>query len=237
MPKMHAGTAKIMGLALVLVFPGAAFAQVAPLNRNQTASEKQSLTDWKSGVVLGDIQGTANYHSIVVPREKIRDAASIDSIKADSGFLHSRWLADGGKSQIPQAYIDQLKGDQELLNRASNPDISADQKTRILNDVADDLSIKSSHSKASPSEWAALVHVDINTLRNGSVVGNHEIWYAAKGWADVPSRWIRCANLSSPAKADLPPGAYVMRADNGANVPLKIGGDGKDQQTVELRVQ
>jgi len=118
MTKMPARNVKIMGHAVALVFPGAAVGQVAPLNRNQTASEKQSLTDWKSGIVLGDIQGTANYHSIEVPREKIRDAASIDSIKADSSFLHSRWLADGSKSQIPQTYIDQLKRDQEFRNIA-----------------------------------------------------------------------------------------------------------------------
>jgi hypothetical protein len=222
----------VLLLVTNVVWPGLTAAQVPASTRVQVPS----LTDWKNGIVLGDIQGTASYHSIAVPKGKIEDGDLIQSIKTDSGFLHSKWQADIGKSQIPEAYIDQLKEDQELLNRASNPDIPEAQKTSILRAVAEDLSIKSAHSKASPNRWATLVHVEVNTIKNGSIVSSHEIWFVPKGWADLANRWVRCGNLSSPAKADLPPGAYMMRADNGAMVPLRIGGDGKDQATIELQV-
>lgn len=220
-------------LAAILFSPGVIAAQTAS---HAQIPKVQPHEDWQSGVVLGDIQGTANYHSIAIPKGKIEDGDLIQSIKSNSGFLHAEWQADQGKSQIAAAYIEQLKGDQDLLNRASNPDIPEVQKTSILRAVAEDLSVKSAHSKASRNGWATLVHVEINTVKNGSVVGSHAVWYVAKGWADVPNKWIRCGNLSSPANADLPPGAYMMRADNGNGVPLDIGGNGKDRQTVELLV-
>jgi hypothetical protein len=230
--------AVVAGLGLFFVFPSILVAQSAPATRIQAGGEKQSLADWKSGMVLGDIQGTANYHSIVVDKGKIADVAAIDSIRADAGFLRSKWQAGADKNQIPPAYLDQLKADQELLNRASNPDVPDDQRTSIRSAVAEDLNIKSLHAKASPpDEWASLVHVDINTVKNGTIVGNHAVWYVAKGWAEVPNKWTQCGNLSSPAKADLPPGAYLMRVDNTAQIPLKVGGNGKKQQTIELQAQ
>lgn len=229
--------ANLMTVAVAFLFPNSLPAQVPAQSSISKQSEKLQLADGKSGIVLDKIHEAANYRLTVLSSEQVRQAALTQSITKNSGFLSAKWQEDGGKRALPQSYIDQLKGDQELLNVVSSADTPDALKTRILQDVADDLDVKSAHWKASAANWATLVHVSVNTLKDGKVVGNHEVWYVPRGWADVDSQWIRCSKLSSPAEADLPPGVYMLRIDDAAGSPFKIGGDGKDQQTVELRVQ
>ena len=166
-----------------------------------------------------------------------KGADLLASILASTKFLRDRWTHSLDHQPIPKSYVDSLQLDADTLGslpakRLSDPDLNL-----ILQDVADDLEVKAAHCKASPKGWASVITVSVNTVKQGSPVAGMEVWYVPKGWADVPDRWIRCSKLSSPAPAgQLPPGKYMLRVASGPPVPVKVGGNGKDEQSVDLLV-
>jgi len=159
------------------------------------------------------------------------------SILASTTFLRDRWTHSLEHPPIPKSYVDSLQLDADTLASLPARKLSDQDLNAILQDVADDLQVKAAHCKASPKGWASVITVNINTVRQGNPVAGMEVWYVPKGWADVPDRWTRCSKLSNPAVAGaLPPGKYMLRVASGQPVPVKIGGNGKDEQSVDLLV-
>jgi hypothetical protein len=167
------------------------------------------------------------------------DPGLIQSINESSDFLKEKWGTDSTQTPIPRAYLESLELDSEQLSRAAqaskNEKVSREQLNAMLKDVAEDLAIKASHCKSSSTGWASLITVEIRTLKDQRPVAGLQVWYVPKGWADMPDRWTRCSKLSTPTSAgSLPPGLYMMRVEKGDPVPIRVGGDGKDTQSVEL---
>jgi hypothetical protein len=115
------------------------------------------------------------------------------------------------------------------------------QAIETLRDVVDDLEVKVDQArlvpKNTPRRWNALVNVIINTRRYKEIVNGYEVYYVAKGWANVEDRWMRFRQVSSPIKESIAPGRYMFRVKGGEAVPIKIGGDGNARQDVDLLVK
>lgn len=202
--------------------------------------EKVQMSDWKEAQrPLADLKGLSYSWSST-------DGLQVQwliSIRESTAFLHEKW-GEFPRGPIPTAYLSSLRLDSDLLrevfhaNESEPDDQQKEHIDRVLQNIAEDLAIKASHCKTSAKGWASLIWVDINTLRmDGSVVKGLEVWYVPLGWADVKDRWLRCLKLSSPASVgQLAPGKYMIRVEGGESVPVKIGGDGKEKQGVDLRV-
>ena len=172
-----------------------------------------------------------------LPAANGKSADLLASILASTTFLRDRWTHSLEHQPIPNTYVDSLQLDADTLASLPAKKLSDQDLNAILQDVADDLEVKAAHCKASPKGWASVITVNVNTIRQGNPVAGMEVWYVPKGWADVPDRWTRCSKLSSPAVAgQLPPGKYMLRVANGQPVPVKVGGNGKDEQSVDLLV-
>lgn len=198
------------------------------------ALPRQETVDWGTfGSLLNSIQSRASDLKQAQGQETDAKAAELlDGIKSSVQVLLTQWGKD--VTDGPKAYYAGLTGDDELLKNLLDKKPPKAQTQKVLQAVADDLRIKAAHCVKSPEGWAALIKVVVVTRKGGKVIPEHAVWFVPLGWADVVERWQRFPRLSSPTENPLPPGVYMMRASNGESVPIEIGGDGKNQQEVDL---
>jgi hypothetical protein len=212
------------------------------LTQQSSSADEVATVPWRDGGrSISQLKGGPE---TVEPRPQFVsakfDRTLVHSIRESSNFLKQRWAEDPERKPIPKVYLESLELDASQISRAENASndetVSRQQLNSMLKDVADDLEIKASHCKSSSKGWASLISVEIKTLKaDQSPAKGLAVWYVPKGWADTKDRWLRCSKLSTPTNAgNLPPGLYMLRVENFAPVPIRIGGDGKDTQTVEL---
>jgi hypothetical protein len=199
------------------------------LNKVETAG-------WKSAArPLGELDANAMSLQNALSATNEKAASFLTSIRASTKFLRDRWTHSLEHQPIPKTYVESLQLDADILGGLPSRKLADNEMNAALRDVAEDLETKAEHCRLSPKGWASVISVSVNTFRQGAPVAGLEVWYVPKGWADVPERWMRCAKLSSPAKAgQLPPGNYMLRVATGPPVPVRIGGSGKDEQSVDL---
>lgn len=165
-------------------------------------------------------------------KEDTKTTQLLDSIKSSVQVLLREWGRD--VSDGPKSYYLGLTSNDELLKNVLEKKFSNAQALKVLQSVADDLRIKAAHCVKSEGGWATLINAIVTTKKDGKVVTEHEVWFVQLGWADAPERWERFPKLSSPTEKSLAPGIYMMRVKNGESTPIEIGGDGKNQQGVDL---
>ncbi len=220
----------------VFLCASAAIAQSTP--KTTPSSEKVEMVGWRAAArPLDDLAANALAVQTSVAATNGKAPDLLTSIRTSTTFLRDRWTHSMQHPPVPKTYIDSLQLDADTLGTLPARKLSDQDTNAILQDVADDLEVKAAHCKASPKGWASVITVSVNTVKQGNPVAGMEVWYVPKGWADVPDRWTRCSKLSSPAVAgQLPPGKYMLRVASGQPVPVKVGGNGKDEQSVDLLV-
>jgi hypothetical protein len=216
----------------------------ADIARQALEPRSIELVEWeKARHPLGQIRASCDRIESVLYLDHKEELPLVASIRANTEFLRER-ASIGKNNPVPKAYAESLQLDAEQLisfqiewneKRLTDPR----KIHEILQDISDDLETKASHCKQSIRGWASLITVAINTLKkDGDTVQGLEVWYVPKGWAETEDRWTRCSKLSSPAKTEkVPPGKYVIRISKGEPVPVKIGGDGKNEQSIDLLVR
>jgi len=122
----------------------------------------------------------------------------------------------------------------------------------ILRDVAQDLAIKTTLELkgfqndgecegCSPLSYPRqLIEVTVRAKQAGREVSDYEVWYVAKGWANVPDAFNRFDNLSSPSTKSLAPGNYFLWLRKGEEKterqPFKFGDDRQYNRNIDLVV-
>jgi hypothetical protein len=222
----------LLSAAFALLLGAAAFAQTA-----RNSSEVETV-GWKAAErPFTDLAENAGTLQSAMAATNDTAANLLASIRVSTQFLRDRWTHSLEHQPVPKSYLESLQLDADILKNLPARKLSDHNANAILRDVADDLAIKAAHCKASIKGWASVIAISINTLKQGNPVTGLEVWYVPKGWADVPERWMRCSKLSSPALAGLlPPGNYMLRIAAGEPVPVRVGGDGKDMQSIDLLV-
>jgi len=235
MHAMEARKSLAAALVLLLLWVEAGFAQ-SKQKTHANPGEKIEVVGWRAATrPFDELAENASVVQISMAAGNERAANLLASIQASTKFLRDRWTHSMQHQPIPKTYVESLQLDADTLGGLVARKLNAADAIAILQDVADDLEIKAAHCKASPKGWASVISVNVNTIKQGNAIAGLEVWYVPKGWADVPDRWMRCAKLSSPAVAEqLPPGNYMVRVASGRPVPVKIGGNGKDEQSVDL---
>jgi len=119
----------------------------------------------------------------------------------------------------------------------------------ILRDVASDLDIKAKQvaprepwrvRSAKADDPASLIKVTVRAKRAGLEVKDYEVWYVAKGWANVAAAAQRFDNLSSPSTKSLAPGNYFLWLRKGEEKterqPFRFGGDSQYSRDIDMVV-
>jgi hypothetical protein len=162
-------------------------------------------------------------------------------------FLKQKWADDHETTSVPDSYWESLETDGRALWALSHDRSgSGGENLRrqltpseftLLGYIVEDLEVKADHCRKSAKGWAELVEVTVNTKKNGTPSANHTIWYCERGWANMTTHWLRFANVSTPTKAKLPPGVFLVRADATPSCPMTVGGDGKPVMQFDLEIQ
>ncbi len=116
------------------------------------------------------------------------------------------------------------------------------QRAEMLKPIAEDIRIKAEDCRK--FGMGRRVSVRVSTLQGGAADNGWEVFYKWAGSSGFETAEVRVPQLTSPATVDLPPGAYIFRAQKKvaetarATSPVRIvvGGAGKAVEC-ELPIQ
>lgn len=133
---------------------------------------------------------------------------------------HLNWLRDSVRNRpntpLPQSSLAALEADLSALTESRGfPDLD---RRRVEDVVREDLKLKAEYCRSHPDGMAAHVTLRVRTVEQGE---NRE----AKQWRvmyiNAPLRGFRAADsfptLSSPTEMAVPPGVYLLWAQDAAN--------------------
>lgn len=167
---------------------------------------------------------------------QILDALAKPLSSADSA-RDIRWLGESARSRpnvaLPAAILTGLEADLAALNRLSELPTEA-QKASVLEAVREDLRLKAEFCRNHPQGMAGQVALNVRTFLAGEKrleAGQWQVMYINAPLAGFPGRKpTPFPQFSSPTKILLPPGAYVVWAQDpknpsrrGPEVVLRLG--------------
>jgi hypothetical protein len=138
------------------------------------------------------------------------------------------------------AYREALEMDAKLLQSLLNEEKSEVIVSK-LSEVRSSLVLKVRFATSSKGSSLRLIQLIVKTMQGQREVGEYEVWYVPRGWADVADKYRRFDDLSSPAIKDLPAGNYLIWLQVTSKivterVPVTLGEDGKSKRRVTLSV-
>lgn len=142
--------------------------------------------------------------------------------KLSKGLLYN-WKTDGRRVPPPPAeYLAALDAEIDACRAATPKKMPNDQAVADSRPAADvrktqdgfatiahDLEIKTADCRS--FGMGRLVPVEVKTLLNGAPSNGWQVFYRWAGSSGLARREIPFANLTSPARATLPPGIYLIR--------------------------
>jgi hypothetical protein len=226
-------------IGLLVFFPSfVAIGENEPTFLNQPTSVFESLRHSTS--LLKETTPRLGFQG--VEAETVR--GWLNSIDSNVSFLEGI-AREQPNMQIPKDYTASLNLDSRLLNSITVLSSKHPQDNKrvyeALGDVASDLQIKVAYARSALGAAFRLVQVLVHTRKGDQEIGGYQVWYVAKGWADVQDEAKPFDRLSSPTYMDLPPGNYMIWTHKGQTnskrQPVSLGDDGKSRREIDLPIQ
>jgi hypothetical protein len=165
-----------------------------------------------------------------------------DEMKAISDSINEleRLLQVDLKSTPPPAFVEALEMDANLLEIISKKR-EVERALALLREVRSSIELKVKFAKSSKGNALRLIQLLVRTVHGQSEVSNYEVWYVPRGWADVPDKFRRFDDLSSPAIKDMPAGNYIIWVQVTGKIvtertPITLGDDGSSKRKITLSV-
>ena len=163
------------------------------------------------------------------PADHERVRALLDGLRArvPDATREIGWL----QNAVPKAATipaDVIQGLQELHDAATAADkLPASERQRFLELARHDITVKAEYCRKHPQGMAALVHVTVHTWQQGTEprveAKQWNVMYLSAPMAVFPERKGKSfPGFSSPSNRALPPGTYVMWAEDPAD-PTRRG--------------
>jgi hypothetical protein len=148
-------------------------------------------------------------------------------------------VASHSQAQFVSArYVYSLNCDLNTISQVTDLSYTTPAEEDMVSYAVLNLETKAAQAVARPQRWAELVETTVETVHEGRPIGNLQVWYCPRGWANMYPRWQRFAALSTPTTERLAPGIYLIAAKspNLMSVPMRVGGDGASRTHFVLQI-